>query len=662
MTEPYFNFTSATEDYLNTLYNIIVDDYNATYKIIIEDTEERYFRNTIKLLIDLETRNHYKFNYLTIIQYFSTDKTLRTLAMNLTTQLQQFFVSLNNRKDFYKVIEKYYNDTFKAETLILGDEENRFVEKLMKSYMRNGIHLDDEEFILNKNMLIELESKFGNNLSESVVEIEFSPSELNGLSDSWLETHTYDENTNMYKITLNTPVYHKIMEYCSVEDTRRRTSELYKSMCPENVDLFERALHIRYKNSQKLGFTNHSDYVLEENIVNNSEEALTFIENLNTQFTPLYTRDMEELTTFAKHHGLEKDNLDSWDISYYSRMYKEKTFNLDMDSISKYFHCDYVVRSMFDIFEKLLEIKITKQDTNNKLHESVELYSIHDNSGELYGYFYLDLYPREGKYNHYAVFDMMFGHQIDDYTRTPNIALLCCNFSQDKLMDFYSLECLFHEFGHTLHTICSRQNIYKFNGFGVEIDFVEVPSQLLEFWCYSHDILKMMSCHVETGESLSNQTIKSLRDQKYCLKSIDVKRQIMMTLYDLYTHVYDFSEDGTPGFTSEIYKDIYRRVMNSEPTFDNVANWFGHLLGGYDSQYYSYLRTETYASNVYHMFFEGNETNPEVGKRYKDIVLNQGGTKDGYQILTEMLGEQPNDRYYIMDYGLNEGEQTYELV
>jgi len=272
------------------------------------------------------------------------------------------------------------------------------------------------------------------------------------------------------------------------------------------------------------------------------------------------------------------------------------------------------------------------------------------------GYFYLDLHPREGKYSHACSSGLVGGCNMSKISKTknrrPRVVVIICNFPEDGCITFGNVKTLFHEFGHAIHGICSKTQLAKFCG-SVERDFVEVPSQLLEFWCYCKKPLQMVSSHKDTGEPIPEHMIKKLRLMKGVLSSIYNKGQLMYGIFDLRAHMMKFNENSflnSRKLWNKTCKDILGYEIKCE--IDKVAS-FKHLINGYDAGYYGYLRAETYAANIFYKHFEnGNALTPEKGMEYRKKILAPGSTKDALDLLRDLLGEDPDDTYFLIDKGL----------
>ena len=378
-------------------------------------------------------------------------------------------------------------------------------------------------------------------------------------------------------------------------------------------------------------------------------------------FTSIYDTELVELEEFAKNfkkNPLTKSKLDPWDYSYYMREYEDEKYSINQEEIKKYFPIDTVRNGLFEIYQKLLGLVFEEVVTTNKWHEDVQLYQVLDKqTNEFMGYFYLDMYPRDGKFGHAAAFNFLTGCDMTKFgknERRPNIITMACNFPKGECISFDDVVTFFHEFGHVMHFICGKPELTNFSSFNIEWDFVEAPSQMLEYWCYSSEPLKLMSKHVETGEPIPNDIVQKIKQSKNVFTGYFHKRQIMFGLFDLAAHTKTFNSVDDNFNSLQLWDEIEEQVMDKKASIQisRVAS-FGHLMSSYDAGYYGYLRSSTYAANMFYLWFkDGHTLDPKVGMRYRKKLLEPASTNDGIELLKDFLDEEPDDIYFLIDKGL----------
>ncbi|KRX03839.1 hypothetical protein PPERSA_04634 [Pseudocohnilembus persalinus] len=632
---------------------------------------ERTFENTARPSIEMSCATQNRINCFSYVENFFVDAEARKFASEANAEISQFLIEQNQRKDVYKAFLDYEQNGFQKEKNELTYEERRFVVKTMRDFRRDGLHLDDEELVKYQKELSDVCIKANSNINEENTKFEFTRQQLDGLPDSWFtekrlkKKHESDQKQDIYEFTLKYPDFYPGMEYIKDSELRKKIQHAYNSRCAkENVPLIERAFVLRYLIAKKLGYDTHADFKCEVKIVKNGKNALEFEKGLNEKFEPLYQQDMKDLLEFAQNYEqnpLKKDSLDPWDINYYKRAYKEVKCDLDMEKVKEYFPLPTVTQGLFNIYQTLLGLVFTEIDTDNKWHDQVRFFRVNDaKTNEIIGYFYFDLYPREGKYSHAACFDFQDAcdttkfknEKLKAQKKMKNVCTIACNFEESGCISFSDVETFFHEFGHVMHCICSNTQLQDFAGLRVETDFVEAPSQMLEFWCYQQDSLTLMSAHKETGETIPAEMVQKLKKQEKLLQGYFNKRQLMFGMFDLKVHTMDL-KDGKID-SRKIWYENEEEVMHfSNSNQADPAAGFMHLMGGYDAGYYGYLRAETYAANMFYKIFEnGKILDPEAGMRYRQKILAPGSSKDGLELLEDFLGEKPDDSYFLIAKGL----------
>jgi Zn-dependent oligopeptidase len=362
---------------------------------------------------------------------------------------------------------------------------------------------------------------------------------------------------------------------------------------------------------------------------------------------------LQSLLKFAKTKSdniFIKNEFDRWDISYYIREYNELECNIDLNEIRKYFPFRKVVEGLCIICEKMFGLVIQKIETDNVWHDCVELYAVFDDaSREILGYFYLDLYQREGKYANSTTVDFQSGCDLtkilEEDIRLPHVVIIGCNFPLDDYMDFSNVILLFHEFGHAMHQICSRSSLQEFSALKIDRDFVETPSQLFEYFAYKTECLELISVHPQP-----DKLREKLVANKNSMVSFYLKRQISFGLGDLALHM--LNND-----TYNIQKIWYDATDLAYPTKIRLHTFasVGHLVNGYDVGYYGYLLSATYAAHIYYRMFndEINILKSNVGRMYRKKLLEAGSRIDAMDLLVEFLGEKPDMMYFLREFGLN---------
>ena len=710
-----FDFKNLTKETLHQyIIDIKHQVNNAINQVVLYASKPRTFENTCKPLIDVgNTTEPLKGSFCYAMNFYPSEEIIN-VATECEKEINKFMIDAFMNKDLYKAFNEYHEGNYKNEKNRLTLEENRYVEHELRDYKRLGLHLPDEEFNMVKEMskrLSDLGTEFSDNVNKDNTFFMLTLEELEGMPKSWFSDKKPD-GSNKYKITMKYPDYVPASEYVKSESVRKRLFDGYNSRCVDtNIGIFKEAITLRYKLAKLLGYKHHADYVTEVKIVKNAQTAYDFLMNLNQKFEPIYDKEMKELLTFAQNYSenpLNKNYLDAWDMRYYIRAFKEVQMNLDMEEVKKYFPYNKVRDGLFQIYQTMLGLKFETIVTDNKWHSDVELIAVKDKqTDELMGYFYLDMHPRDNKYGHAAAFDFITGYEINKpnklsegklsegkltegklsesksseskpskpsklseskpseskhkrakvdnqpiKTRQPHVLTVACNFPQSGCISYDDVQTFFHEFGHVMHQICSRPQLKSFSGFHVENDFVEAPSQMLEFWCFQKVPLQMMSSHEETGKPIPEDIINKLKKMEKLSKGYHYKRQLMFSVFDLKVHMLTF-EDNKIFDSQALWYETEHDIMKYDARFKlNPVATFGHFMSGYDAGYYGYLRSETFATNMFYQKFKDHEIDPKVGMEYRTKLLQPGSSRDGMDLLRDFLGKEPSDDDFLRDNGL----------
>lgn len=653
-TSPVMRFPS-TPDLISIGTSSILTKYNNWYETLSHKPFEtktdffQFFEQTEPWDLQLES---YDF-----MQYVHPNKEIRDSAVESSKQVADFMNKWSMNVDIYKSVQHAF-DQFQSE---LEGEELLYFDRMLKSYKHRGIHLEqekrDELEALNKE-LTEMSIKYSTNLNEVDDYIYFTKEQLKGVDEDFIES--LDQEDGKYKVTTKYDHINKIMPYCEVEETRKELSTLFGHRGKEpfkNHELLQKSLSLRRKKAQLLGYNCYSDYVLGYNrMARSSDEVTEFLQTLTEKMIPISQKDVSKLKEYSK-----KDVLESWNLGYYSNLYKKEMLQYDQKKVQEYFPLEKLLPNLLGTFEEIfhLHIEEVELEAEKTWHESVKCYGVYDNQnnekGHLIGHFYIDLYPRDGKYGHAAAFTLKqayipYSEDMCNERSTP-ISAMVCNFTRptkDKpsLLTFGEVETFFHELGHIFHQLLSKNKFAMFSGTAVERDFVECPSQALENWCYEKDFLKRISSHYITNESIPDEIIEKIKENKYLFNGLHYIRQLTLAQYDMKLHSNDENVD-----VEEDYNKLQDKLSPLVHNPACLAANFGHLMGGYESGYYGYLWSEVYAAEVFQLFKQsGNIFNREVGLHYRQSILEKGGTRTGFEMMETLLSRSPSNDAFLEQF------------
>eukprot|EP01113_Clastostelium_recurvatum_P027594 TRINITY_DN3331_c0_g1_i2.p1 TRINITY_DN3331_c0_g1~~TRINITY_DN3331_c0_g1_i2.p1 ORF type:complete len:739 (-),score=223.20 TRINITY_DN3331_c0_g1_i2:14-2230(-) len=628
---------------------------------------EHTFENTVKVIADDETDCDVLSSNVSFPGSVSTEKEIRDAAAEAETKMSSFGIEMGMRVDVFKSVEAY-----EATNPGLKGEDARFLQRLLLDFKRAGLALPEdqrEELKTLKQRISDACIKFQQNLNEDVSHLWLSASELEGVPDAVLGGFVSEdrEGQTFYKVTMKYPDYMPSMKYCKVEETRKKLDKCYGSRCLEaNTPLLEEIIHLRDKCAKMLGYKTHAHYVHEVRMAKTPENVQDFYASLRPKLEVLAKKELAKILDLKKRHvGAEKfDNkINSWDFLYYDRLTNEEEYSINDQEISEYFPMEHVTNGILEIYQTILGLRFELAPDAHVWHEDVLSYAVYDKaSGEAMGHFYLDMYPREGKYGHAAAFPLQRGcEERRGQYQLPTTAMVC-NFSKPQpgkpsLLKHEEVETYFHEFGHVMHGICARAKYSRFAGTSTERDFVECPSQMLENWCWQKNVLVRLSSHYQTHKPLPEDLLNKMVAAKNANSGLLHARQVFYGIFDLTVHTQD--KVDTASTFNRLKEEI--TYTGSNPG-TNAAASFGHLTGGYDASYYGYLYSKVFSADLFNSFKEGGVLSPEVGMRYRQHILLPGGSVDGADMLRNFLGRDPALDPFLESIGLADTPEMAQPV
>lgn len=614
--------------------------------------EERTFENTIMGYERAFDNYGNALGMSGFLSYVSTDKQFRDAANDLQMQISQYMVDVATRRDVYKAIREYTDTNPRLDPV-----QAKLVKEMLIGFKNSGMDLNDadlEKFkALNKEKA-EYIIKFDKNIQEYKDPLAVTKEQLQGLGEDYIQKLSKTDD-GKYLVTLDYPDYVPFMQNADDEQARKELEfKFNRRGGQENVELLEKTLTLRREIARLLGYKNHAELRLEDRMAKNPKTVMAFLKDLQKKLKPLGKKEDKEMIAYKNSKtGKNSRTLYSWESGYWSNKFRKENLELDSEKIKEYFPSQVVIDGMLDLFGGVFGI--TFEPVNIPVwHPDVKAFKIKDKaSGELVAYFYMDLYPREGKYKHAACFGLVEGEEKQDGTYQIPFVAIVANLNKPSgdtpsLLKHSEVETLFHEFGHVLHNALTKAKYSAFSGTSVSWDFVEAPSQMLERWAWDPQVLKKISKHYKTGEALPDDLIKRMIAAKNFGAGGMYLRQDFFAQYDMTLHTADTTPD-----TTKLYFELTKKIRGLPLTKGTIPQAsFGHIMGGYDAGYYGYLWSEVIAEDFFGEFKKNGIFNPETGLKFRREILEKGGTLDEEKMVENFLGRPADNKPFLKSIGL----------
>ena len=576
-----------------------IKNAKAEIDAIINNLEAPSFENTLEALDfagkPLDRLSSIFFN----LNSAETSDEMQKIAQEISPLLTEFGNDITLNEDLFKRIKAIYDQ---KDTLTLTTEQQTLLDKKYKGFVRNGALLNDEQKTKLReidNQLAKLKLTYGENVLAETNNYELhisNEADLKGLPEGVIEAAknlAESKKLEGWIFNLDMPSYLPFMTYADNRELRKELAiaagkKGFQNNEFDNQENVKNIVRLRHERANLLGYASHSHFVLEERMAQNPDKVISFLNDLLQKAKPAAEREFTELTAFAKElDGINR--LEKWDGSYYSEKLKQKLFNLDDEKLKPYFQLENVLNGAFTIAEKLYGLTFTEVFDIEKYHDDVTTYEVTDENNELVAVFYADFFPRKGKRNGAWMTSFKSQSIRNNKNDRPHISNVC-NFTpptatKPSLLTFNEVTTLFHEFGHGLHGMLANTVYPSLSGTSVYWDFVELPSQVMENWCYEPEALALFAKHYETGEIIPQEYVEKIKESANFLDGMATLRQLSFGILDMSSHGKSQTIDDVKAFErqamefSRLYPDVAENCMSVS---------FSHIFqGGYSSGYYS---------------------------------------------------------------------------
>ena len=658
-------FDQIKIEHYKPAFEASIETAKGEVETIINNPEKATFTNTIEALENSGSALDLVCNVFFNLNSAETNDEMQALAQEMSPILSEHSSNILLNDKLFERIKAVYNS---QADFNLNGEQTMLLTKTYKSFVRNGALLNEADKETAKQLskdLSLLSLQFGQNLLAENKGFELhitAEKDLAGLPESAREAAAAtakEKSLEGWVFTMDYPSYIPFMTYASNRELREKMYRAFTARANNGneFDNKENVLKIAQLRAQKaklLGYETHAHYILEERMAKSPDKVLSFLDTINTASFEKAQEEAQELQVFANSLNGPSE-LQKWDVSYYAEQLKAKTLNFDTEKLKPYFQLEKVIDGVFQVTNKLFGLNFTQRDDIPVYHEDVMTYEVTDEKGELVAIFYGDFFPRPGKRQ--GAWMTSFKEQRIDANgnHRPHVVNVC-NFTKPtptkpSLLTFEEVTTLFHEFGHGLHGMLADTQYGSLSGTSVLWDFVELPSQILENWCYEKECLDLFAKHYETGETIPQEYIDQIKASLTFRTGSFSLRQVSFGTLDMNWHGTDLStvndveefEQSSMAKTA-LYPAIEGACMSTQ---------FGHIFqGGYSAGYYSYKWAEVLDADAFESFKENGLFDKATATAFKDNILSKGGTVAPEQLYQQFKGRDADPKALLRRSGL----------
>lgn len=636
-------------------FDTAIQETKAEIDAIISNSDTGTFENTIEAMaysgMTLDRISNIFFN----LNSAETNDEMQKLAQIIAPKLSELSNDITLNEHLFKKVKQVFD---KKEDLSLTAEQEMLLNKTYKNFVRNGALLNEDQ----KKRLREIDTelsitslKFGENVLAETHNYHLhitNEKDLSGLPEGAVEAARQlaeNENKEGWIFTLDFPSYLPFVTYADNRQLRKEITlaagrKGFQDNEYNNEENVLKIVRLRHERAQLLGYESYAAFVLEERMAETADGVTSFLNDLLIKARPAAEKELEKLTDFAKKRdGIEL--LEKWDTTYYSEKLKNQLFDLDDEKLKPYFQLEHVLQGAFDISNKLYGLQFTEVFDIETYHEEVRTFEVTDTDNQFTAVFYADFFPRKGKRNGAWMTSFKSQYIQNGINERPHISIVC-NFTKPtatkpSLLTFNEVTTLFHEFGHALHGILANTTYPSLSGTSVYWDFVELPSQIMENWCYEKEGLELFARHYETNEVIPMEYVQKIKESSSFMEGMATLRQLSFGLLDMGWHQMNPNEniqlksfEKEQFASTQLLPDVEENAMSTA---------FSHIFqGGYAAGYYSYKWAEVLDADAFSYFQENGIFNNEIAARFKENILSKGGTEHPMDLYVKFRGQKPS--------------------
>jgi thimet oligopeptidase len=646
----HYDYTTVTPESVRAAVDDAIAEGDRIVATVVAASEPRTWDNTLaplNVLDDVIVRANGRGPFMARVH---PDREVRDAAQEAEEKISKWTSDLVFRRDLYDAIEAYA--TTKEASSLTG-ERARYLSFTQRDLRRAGHSLSEaerDEVQQHRTRLVELGVAFNRNIDEAKGELVLTKDQLAGMPDDYLERLSAGDDDGTYRVTIDYPDYYPFMDMAADRDLRRQLQFIfYNKAVDENEPILEEAVRLRHRIAEIFGLPSWAHYAMEVKMASGPEAVEEMYAGIAPGLTEKAQAEVKDLESSLDGEG----PVNPWDHRYLHTNIKRERFGIDPSAVAAYFPLQQVLDGMFRITEEVFDLEYRKINAPLAWHEDVLAYDVHDgSSGDQLATFYMDLFPRDGKFGHAAAFDLVPGHAETEGYVLP-VTSIVANFtkptgSSPSLLRHDEVVTLFHEFGHVLHNSLGHTDLVRFSGFNTEWDFVEAPSQIMEHWCWNADVLSRFAQHHETGAPIPTDLVEQLVNARDLHVGLSNLRQVTFGKLDMAFH--------GPGEEKDLRRiDRETTELGQFPFHEDTfyPAGFGHLFG-YDAGYYGYLWSKVFGDDMFSRFESEGVLSPEVGMDYRTKILGPGGSKDPAEMLRDFLGREPNQDAFLRFLGIGQ--------